>query len=164
MILLTEEGAKIQPFGWVLIIGFLIVFIFGLIYDKKKSKKFSQEIDKKFEGKSVDGGYGSFITDDNELVMRFLGINMSGYKIFRLDNVAYVMTAWDYSIRKWVFALYDEKRKIIKGQEFVSTKRKPHRTKAYFQSDEEAVNLWELVHKHVPDAKHVGLYFKDIEE
>ena len=51
------EGAKIQPMGWVLIIGFLVVLVVGVIIgsiiDKKNKAAFVEEEAKRFEGKKV---------------------------------------------------------------------------------------------------------------
>lgn len=166
MILLAQESAKIQPMGWVLIIGFLAFFIFGLIYDKKKAKKFDEELDKKFEGQMEDGNKGLFVTPDRELVSRYGVGNFSGYEMFKLDAIKYVMIAYDNTrgCRYWVVGLYDENKKIIKGMKHMSTKKKPSSTRAYFThfpTEQAAEVVWEFVHKHVPDAERVGKFFKD---
>lgn len=164
MILLTQEAKTIHPVALVCIIGFIIVFILCLIYDKKKAKKFSENFLKEYEGKMADGDAVFFITTERELVMPYIAPTFSGYKIFKLDEVAYVMTAWDRTCKSWILALYDKNKKSIKGKEFRSTKKKPLKAKAYFTTDAEAIERWEMIHKYVPDAKHVGIYFKDRED
>uniref|UniRef100_UPI004056B6E5 hypothetical protein n=1 Tax=Acetatifactor sp. TaxID=1872090 RepID=UPI004056B6E5 len=169
MILLAQEEAAITPVGWVLIIGFLAVLIFGLIYDKKKAKKFDEELDKKFDGQMEDGNRGLFVTPDRELVSRYSVGNYSGYETFKLDAIKYVMVAYDNTrgCRFWVVGLYDENKKIIKGKRYLSTKKKPSNARAYFThfpTEKDAEFLWEFVHKHVPEAQRVEKFFKDLKE
>lgn len=166
MMFLTQETGTIQPVGIVLIVGFVIILILCVRHDKKKSKQLGEETDKKFDGKIADGDSENFITTDRELVMRFAYGITSGYNVFKLNAIAYVMTAWDLTSRQWVFALYDENKKCIQGQQFISTKKNPVNTKAYVftKTKEESIDMWELIHSHVPNAKHVGLGFKEIEE
>lgn len=165
MLLLTQETAQIQPVGIVLIVGFAIILIFGFIYDRKKAGKFNGEIDRMTEGK-VAGSLGNFtITTDNNLIVRFDAGTGSGYSIFPLAGVAYIMTAHDNTANSWILALYDADRKPVKGEKYDSRKKRPAREKAYFfTKKEEGMEYRDLIHNYAPQAKLVGKYFKDIEE
>ena len=114
------ESAKIQPMGWVLIIGFVVVLVVGVIVgsriDKKRAGQFEIEEAKRFEGKKVYGNEAVFITSDNELVIRYHSAGIKGYKIFKLENVKYIMSCWDSTVKQWYIGLYDEKKKGIKGE------------------------------------------------
>lgn len=168
MILLTQETEPMTPMGWALIIGLAIILVWAVWYDRNKAKGLDEAMDKMFEGKVADGNDKFFITTDQQLVVRSAFVNYSSYDIFSLDKVAYVVTCLDWNrkskIKLWIFALYDENKKCIKGQQFISTKKQPRNQKAYLfaASEKEANEMWELVHKHVPEAKHVGKFFKDI--
>lgn len=166
MILLTQEAEPMTPMGWALIIGFALILVWGLWYDRNKAKKLDRTADKLFEGKVADGNDKFFITTDGQLVVRSAFVNYSSYNIFSLDTVAYVMTCWDETSKMWIFALYDANKKSIKGRQFISTKKNPKNQKAHLfaSSEKEANAMWELVHKYVPKAKHVGMYFRDIKE
>lgn len=121
------EGAKIQPMGWVLIIGFLVLLvggvIIGSIIDKKNRAIFAEVEAKRFEGKRVYGNDNIFITSDNELVFRYAAAGTRGYKIFKLEDIKYVMSCWNYQAKSWSLNLYNEKKKVVVGEDHKSSKR-----------------------------------------
>lgn len=162
MITLAQETGKIQPMGYVLIVGFAIILIWGLIHDRKKAGQFKGEIDKMFQDK-IAGTCGNYIiTTDNRLVEKFdLGIG-SGYSMFSLADVAYIMTYRDSTVKTWKLALYDSNKKRIKGQKFDSRKKKASKTGADFITKGEDIELRDFIHSYVPQAKLVGLGFKEI--
>lgn len=156
------ESAKIHPIGWVLIIGFLVVMVWAVWYDKKKSGKFNEEIDKLFADNKVYGNEVMFITKDNELVIRYHIMGVSGYKIFKLDDVKYMMSYWNFQTKSWHQTLYNEKKKVVVGEEHKSAKKKPLKAKAYFQDGHtEDVEFIEMILKFVPNAEVVGMGFKE---
>lgn len=46
----------------------------------------------------------------------------------------------------------------------ISNKKNPVSAKAYIFTEEECIDVWELIYIHVPNAKHVGLGCKELEE
>lgn len=162
MILLTQEAGQIQPMGWVLIIGFVLVLILAVCYDKKKAKKLNEELDAELANK-IAGTCGNFtVTTDNKLVTRFGAGAGSGYCFFSLDEVAYIMLCRDDTTRSWVLGLYGEDKKLIKGEKFNSNKKKAAKERAQFFVKGEDIELRDFVHQYVPGAKLVGKYFKEL--
>lgn len=159
------ESAKIQPMGWVLIIGFVVVLVVGVIIgsriDKKNKALFAEEEAKRFEGKKVYGNDAIFITSDNELVMRYATTGVSGYKIFKLEDIKYIMSCWDPGSKCWHTGLYNEKKKPIPGEDHKSSKKQPLKTKGYFQGRTENVEFLEMLLEYVPQAQLVGRSFKE---
>lgn len=155
------EGAKIQPIGWVLIIGFLVIIVWAVWYDKKRSGKFDEEVDKLFADKKVYGNEAVFITKDNELVVRNHSMGVSGYKIFKMEDVKYIMSCWDYQSKSWHLNLYNEKKKVVVGEEHKSAKKKPLKAKAYFSTRNENVEFIEMLLQFAPTAQLVGMGFKE---
>lgn len=159
------EGAKIQPMGWVLIIGFLVLLvggvIIGSIIDKKNRAIFAEVEAKRFEGKKVYGNDNIFITSDNELVFRYAAAGARGYKIFKLEDVKYIMSCWDHSSKCWILNLYNEKKKAVVGEDHKSTKRKPLKATAHFSTRNENVEFIEMLLQFAPTAQLVGMGFKE---
>lgn len=155
------EGAKMSPIGWVLIIGLIVVIVWAVWYDKKRSGKFDEEIDKLFADNKVYGNDTIFITKDNELVVRYHYQAVSGYKIFKLEDVKYIMSCWDHSSKCWILNLYNEKKKAVVGEDHKSTKRKPLKATAHFSTRNENVEFIEMLLQFAPTAQLVGMYFKE---
>lgn len=159
------ENAEIQPMGWVLIIGFLVLLvggvIIGSIIDKKNRALFAEVEAKRFEGKKVYGNDNIFITSDNELVIRYTSAGTSGYKLFKLETIKYIMSCWDPGSKCWHIGLYNEKKKVVVGEDHKSSKKTPLKAKAYFQNRAENVEFVELLVKYIPNAELVGRSFKE---
>ncbi len=159
------ESAKIQPMGWVLIIGFLVFLVVGVIVgsiiDKKNTGIFVEEEKKRFEGKKVYGNDTVFITSDNELVIRYSSVGLKGYKLFKLDEIKYIMSCWDAGARDWYIGFYNEKKKLIVGEDHKSSKKKPLKTKAGFHGSSENVEFLQMITKFAPNAQLVGVSFKE---
>ena len=159
------EGAKIQPMGWALIIGFVVVLVVGVIVgsiiDKKNAGIFVEEEKKRFEGKKIYGNDTVFITSDNELIIRYASAGVKGYKLFELDNIKYIISCWDAGARDWYIGFYNENKKQIVGEDHKSSKKKPLKTKAGFHGSSENVEFLEMIIKYAPNAKLVGLAFKE---
>lgn len=160
-----SESAKIQPMGWALIIGFVVILVVGVIIgskiDKKNSSQFDAEVDKQFADKLVCGNRNIFITSDNELVLRYKETGRSGYKLYPLNGVKYIMSCWDSSTKCWRIGLYNEKKKLVAGEDHKAGKKKVFNTKASFPAKSESVEFLEMIMKYTPDAELVGLYFKE---
>lgn len=155
------ESAKMSPIGWVLIIGLIVVIVWAIWYDKKRSGKFDEEIDKLFADKKVYGNDTIFITKDNELVIRYHYQAVSGYKIFKLEGIKYILSFWNPVDKIWCVGLYNEKKKNIVGEDHKSAKRKPLKAKAYFRTKSEDVEFIEMLVKFIPDAELAGMSFKE---
>ncbi len=162
---ILSESAKIQPMGWVLIIGFVVLLVGGVIIgrkiDKKNSGKFDAETDMKFADKIAEGNRNIFITTDKELVLRYKNMGQSGYKLYKLEGIKYIMSCWDSTSKCWRIGLYNEKKKLVPGEDHKAGKKKVFNTKASFPAKSESVEFLEMIMKYAPDAELVGLYFKE---
>lgn len=158
---LLTESAKIHPIGWVLIIGFVVILVAAMFKDKKDSAMFLEETEKRFAGKKVYGNDIIFITSDNELVVRYAVFGINGYKQFKLADVKYIMSCWDFTSKTWHIGLYNEKKKLITGEDHKSSKKKPLKAKAAFSDSGENVEFVEMLTKFVPNAQLVGIYFQE---
>lgn len=158
---ILTESAKIQPVGWVLIIGFVVVLVWAILYDKKKSKQFDDNVDEMFADKKVYGNEVTFITSDNELVNRYSWAGVSGYTLYKLDSVKYIISCWDPAAKQWYTGLYNEKKKCIVGEEHSSGKKRVRKSKAGFFGDSENVEYLEMLLKFAPNAELVGMGFKE---
>lgn len=155
------ESAKIQPMGWVLIIGFAVILVIAVFTDKKNSAKFNEEVTKRFEGKKVYGNDVVFITSDNELIIRYASMGISGYKLFKLADIKYIMSCWDGGARDWYIGFYNDKKKLIAGEDHKSSKKKPLKTKASFHDSSENVEFLEMITKFTTGVQLVGVSFKE---
>ncbi len=156
-----SEGAKIQPIGWILIIGFAVLIVYLAIYDKKNAKRFDEEFEKKFQDKKVFGNDKIFITTGNELIVRERVNGASGYRILKLDDVKFIMSTWDFTTKMWHLGLYNENRKLVKGERYHSGKKGANKTDAHFSFNGEDVELIEMLVKYIPKAQLVGREFKE---
>lgn len=159
--ILLAEGAKIQPVGWVLIIGFVALMIYLVIYDKKNAKKFDEEFEKQFQDKKAFGNDRIFITTENELVLREKVNGAGGYQIFKLEDVRYIMSTWDFTIKMWHIGLYGDNKKAIKGEGYHSGKKGGRKVTAVFRFRGEDEQLIEMLVNHMPQAQLVGMGFKE---
>ncbi len=158
---ILTESAKIQPMGWVLIIGFVVVLVWAILYDKKKSKQFDDNVDKMFADKKVYGNEATFITSDNELVNRYSWAGVSGYTLYKLDSVKYIISCWDSAAKQWYIGLYNEKKKRVVGEAHSSGKKSVRKSKAGFFENSENVEFIEMLLKFAPNAELVGMGFKE---
>lgn len=147
--------------GIIVAIGIVAFIVWAIMFDKKRSALFDEETDQLFADKKVYGDEKIFITSENELVIRYHSAGVSGYKIFKLANVKYIMSCWDFSSKCWRINLYDEKKKVIVGEEHKSAKKKPLKAKAYFQDRSEDVEFVEMLVKFIPNAELVGMGYKE---
>lgn len=144
----AQETGEIQPMGWVLIIGFLVFFIGGLIYDKKKKDSFIGDLAAMLQEKSIDNMYGSYITSDRALIWILDG----GYMTCKLDDIYYISYGYDTINRNYGFTLRDEKGHVLKGKRYRSVKKKAEKCRmgTWVANREEAQGLFEFFKKHVP--------------
>ncbi len=145
----------------LLVIVIVAIFVWAIMYDKKRAGQFDEEFAKKFADKKVYGNDKIFITSENELVIGYHINGVSGYKIFKLSDVKYIMSCWDFTTKCWHMGLYNEKKKSVVGEDHKSTKKNPLKAKAIFQDRNEDVEFLEMLMKFAPDAELVGLYFKE---
>ncbi len=147
--------------GIILVVGLIAVIVWAVMYDKKRAGQFDAQTDKLFEGKKAYGNESIFITIDNELVIRYHSAGVSGYKIYKPTEVKYVMSCWNPVDKIWNIGLYNEKKKLVVGEDHKSTKKNPLKAKAYFQGNSENVEFVEMLLKFAPEAQLVGMSFKE---
>ncbi len=147
--------------GILLVIGFVAIMVWAVKHDKEKAKQFEEEFEKQFAEKRVYGNEKIFITPDNELVVCYAANGVKGYKIFKLENVKYIMSCWDYTAKCWRIGLYEENKKLLKGEDHNSGTKPLRKAEAHFANRSEDVEFLEMIMKFVPNAELVGLYFKE---
>lgn len=147
--------------GIIVIVAIVALVVWAIMFDKKRSAQFDEKVDQLFEGKKVYGNETIFITSDNELVIRYHSAGVSGYKIFKPTDIRYIMSCWNPVDKIWNIGLYNEKKKLIVGEEYKSAKKNPLKAKAYFQGRSENVEFVELLMKFAPEAQLVGMSFKE---
>ena len=147
--------------GIIVVIAIVAIVVWAIMFDKKRAAQFDEKVEQLFADKKVFGNETIFITPENELVTRYHSGGVSGYKIFKLADVKYIMSCWDSSSNCWQIGLYNEKKKSIVGEDHKSTKKNPLKAKAIFQGKSENVEFLEMVMKFAPEAQLVGLYFKE---
>lgn len=147
--------------GIIVVVAIVAISVWAIMYDKKKAGQFDEEFAKQFADKKVYGNDTIFITSENELVTRYHSGGVSGYKMFRLADVKYIMSCWDSTTKCWQIGLYNEKKKSVVGEDHKSSKKNPLKAKAIFQGRNEDVEFLEMLMKFAPNAELVGLYFKE---
>lgn len=147
--------------GIIVVVAIVAIMVWAIMFDKKRSAQFEEKVDQLFEGKKVYGNDTIFITDDNELVIRYHSAGVSGYKLFKSAEVKYIMSCWNPVDKIWYINLYNEKKKFVVGEDYKSTKKNPLKAKASFQGKSENVEFVELLMKFAPEAQLVGMSFKE---
>ena len=147
--------------GIIVVVAIVAIFVWAIMFDKKRAAQFDEKVEQLFADKKVFGNETIFITPENELVTRYHSGGVSGYKIFKLADVKYIMSCWDSSTKCWRIGLYNEKKKLVAGEDHKAGKKKVFNTKASFPAKSESVEFLEMIMKYTPDAELVGLYFKE---
>lgn len=145
----------------IVVVAIVAISVWAIQFDKKRSAIFDEETNKLFADKKVYGNDNIFITTETELVIRNHSGGVSSYKIFKLDEVKYIMSCWNPVDKIWCLGLYNEKKKNIAGEEHKSTKKTPLKAKAYFRTKSENVEFVEMLVKYIPNAELVGMSFKE---
>ncbi len=149
MILLTsQEPEQIGPAGIALIVGFIVILIICVIYDKKKKEQFNKNAVANFKDKSIDSGYGYHITNERQIL--FISDGM--YELFNLDEIATLVYIWDHSRRGYSYSLKDANGKLVKGSRFCSGKNNAGKASlaGVAASEEDIQGMYEFFRKHVP--------------
>ena len=157
-----------HPAVVAVIIAFILFVIWAVIHDRKKAASFCDDFFKKYQGKILEGDENIFVTTEGELILKMQEATRAGYYVYDLRDAAYILTCYDNykSVRSWVFELYDDRKKLMKGSLYVSTKKKPQKTRAHRLVEQKATTdyIYELVRKYKTDIKRVGMYFKEYQD
>lgn len=169
VLLAAEESAQIKPLGWVLIIGFAIAVVFGVLHDKKKASGFASDFASYIKENAIDNVGSIYITKNKELI--FCDGNSTSLQVgclkFGLENVAYMMAFFESDIhtnasQKYVVGLYDSKKKLIKGVRQTSANKSFKATADFIlDSKEEVEAFYTMLSKYVSNVEKVGKFFKD---
>lgn len=110
------------PAGLLLIIGFCIIVIIAVIFDKSASKKF--EANFKSENPVKANLKDMSITENGKLVFYLPSGTLVGYKVWNLNEIGYIST------NRSKFSILDKNMNVMAG-EYMTPSKKPVKEKAY---------------------------------
>ena len=110
------------PAGLLLIIGFCIIVIIAVIFDKSASKKF--EANFKSENPVKANLKDMSITENGKLVFYLPSGTLVGYKVWNLNEIGYISTNGSK------FSILDKNMNVMAG-EYMTPSKKPVKEKAY---------------------------------
>lgn len=155
MNLLSQSAKTIPPIGIALIVGFIVILVFGIMHDRKKKQRFIKNTAERFEGKVtakfVSKSCECFVTNEDEIVIKTNG--GSEYVVCDIEEIVYAYAGWNMTAKMWEFLLLGENKKSVKGQRFRSTKRKSDKERmgVFCKSHEEAAELCQFAINNIPD-------------
>ena len=102
--------------------GIALIVVLCVIADKKSNKKFSEKF--LAEHKFKDSYNNKiFVTEQNELVLYCPSGTLAGYKVWNLEDIAYIGTVNSLKTGK-SFSFFDEQKKALKG-DYKTPSKKP---------------------------------------
>ena len=113
---------RMTPAGLLLIIGFCIIVIIAVIFDKSASKKF--EANFKSENPVKANLKDMSITENGKLVFYLPSGTLVGYKVWNLNEIGYIST------NRSKFSILDKNMNVMAG-EYMTPSKKPVKEKAY---------------------------------
>ena len=113
---------RMTPAGLLLIIGFCIIVIIAVIFDKSASKKF--EANFKSENPVKANLKDMSITENGKLVFYLPSGTLVGYKVWNLNEIGYISTNGSK------FSILDKNMNVMAG-EYMTPSKKPVKEKAY---------------------------------
>lgn len=141
--------------GPILVIGFVVILVICIIVDKTANKRFLKKIDAKYKPKDSLGGL--IITENNEVLLNLPSGTLAGFKLWALEDIAYVGTS-EINRTNLTFSFLDENKKAMKGK-YLTPSHKPVLQKgmkafvpaSYNQLDE----IYEFIRKYKPDVQKI---------
>lgn len=144
LLLLAEETAKVKPLGWVLIIGFVVIFVLCLLKDSNANKKFNKMISEKYPIKEAFGAM--YVTEKGDLLMALGSGTLMGFKRWDLNEIGEVQIDG-----RGHLSICDTNGNVMKG-EYLTPSKKPVKEYAYasFPFGGQAKSYKEFISKHAP--------------
>ena len=102
--------------------GIALIIVLCVIADKRSNKKFSEKF--LAEHKFKDSYNNKlFVTENNELVLHCPSGSLTGYKVWNLEDIAYIGTVNSLKLGK-SFSFFDDQKKALKG-DYKTPSKKP---------------------------------------
>lgn len=136
------------PAGIALVAGFIVILIVCLMFDRKKGKKFIQDIDAHYPAKEAFGA--AYVTEKGEFLYRYGSGTLPGYKKWNLSDIAYVATY------KGQFSFLDREGNTMRG-EYLTPSKKPVKERSYasfYVGIGQINDFVAFVKKHGPHIQH----------
>ena len=136
--------------GIAIVAGFIIIVVLCVIADSNSKKKFTKKIRETYKIKDKSGQL--ILTTDNEIIFSVPSGTLPGYKLFNLEDIAYVGFYKDRGNR--TFSFLDDGKNAMKG-EYLTPSKKPllQKKQAAFpmNADDEEL-IYGFISKYKPDA------------
>lgn len=146
---------SLKPFiGIGGVIVFVVILVLCIMADKNTNKKFLKKISENYKAKDKCGKH-LFITGKNEVMLEYGSGTLSGYKLWNLEDIAYVGISRT-KLTQTSFCFMDENKKAMKG-EYLTPSKKPvmQRGMATFSPEyyEQLDEIYEFIKKYKPDVQ-----------
>ena len=107
---------SLKPFiGIGGVIVFVVILVLCIMADKNTNKKFLKKISENYKAKDKCGKH-LFITGKNEVMLEYGSGTLSGYKLWNLEDIAYVGIS-RVKLTQTSFCFMDENKKAMKASE-----------------------------------------------
>ena len=147
-----------SPIGIAIIVGFIVILIFCLLFDKKGNEKYKIQIEEQYPVKESLGRV--YVTEKGELLYRLESGTVLGYKKWNLSDIAYIATASmrmpSGGARMEQFAFLDKDGNTMCG-EYLTRSKKPVRERKqvnFMVENNNVAQLVTFVKKHGPHIEH----------
>ena len=150
-----------SPIGVALIVGFIVILIVCIMFDKKGSKKFKKLIEERYPVKEAYGR--AYVTEKGELLYRLESGTVPGYKKWNISDIAYIATfnaripsGGAISTHMKQFCFLDKDKNTMQG-EYLTPSKKPllQKKQVNFAVENDDVDkLVAFVKKHGPHIEH----------
>ena len=135
--------------GIALVVGFIVIIVLCVMADKNANKKFMKKIADTYKIKEKSGNM--VLTTNNEIMFSLVSGTLNGYKLFRLEDIAYV--GFYHRGTEKTFSFLDENKKAMKG-EYLTPSKKPLAQKkmaAFPTNSAEFDQIYDFIKNHKSD-------------
>lgn len=104
-----------SPIGIAIIVGFIVILIICLMFDKKGNEKFKKQIEEQYPVK--ESFARAYVTEKGELLYRLESGTVLGYKKWNLNDIAFIATY------RGEFGFLDKDGNTLCGEYLTRTKK-----------------------------------------
>ena len=137
------------PAGIALVVGFIVILIVCIIFDKKGNEKFKKQMEEQYPVKEAFGR--AYVTEKGELLYRLESGTVLGYKKWNLSEIAYIATY------RGEFSFVDKDGNTMRGEYLTPSKKQFLKEKAYASFNvgiDKVKDFVAFVKKHGPHIEH----------
>ena len=137
------------PVGIAIVVGFIVLLIVCIMFDKKGNEKFKKQMEEQYPVKEAfDRAY---VTEKGELLYRLESGTVLGYKKWNISDIAYIATI------RGEFCFLDKDGKTMRGEYLTPSKKQLLKEKAYVTFNigiSQIKDFVAFVKKHGPHIEH----------